>query len=100
MPALKNKEYGLKLPSLDMSNLGGSKGATASEIASEIVKRLTNHASKVVKKDIIDAELNKLKAKAQKNIDDEKAKLEKKSKSKLEEEKDKIIDKLPNLFGK
>lgn len=100
VPALKNKEYGLKLPSLDMSNLGGSKGATASEIASEIVKRLTNHASKVVKKDIIDAELNKLKAKAQKNIDDEKAKLEKKSKSKLEEEKDKIIDKLPNLFGK
>ena len=98
--ALKNKEYGLKLPSLDMSNLGGSKGATASEIASEIIKRLTDHASKVVKKDIIDAELNKLKAKAQKKIDEEKAKLEKKYKSKLEEEKDKIIDKLPNLFGK
>ena len=98
--ALKNKEYRLKLPSLDMSNLGGSKGATASEIASEIVKRLTDHASNVVKKDIIDAELNKIKAQAQKKIDEEKEKLKEKSKSKLEAEKDKIIDKLPNLFGK
>ena len=98
--ALKNKEYKLKLPSLDMSNLGGRKGATASEIASEIVKRLTDHASNVVKKDIIDAEVNKLKAKAQKKIDLEKSKLEGKSKSKLEEEKSKIIDKLPGLFGK
>lgn len=94
--ALKNKEYALKLPSFEMSNLGGSKGATATEIASEILKRLTDRASDIVKKDIIDAELNKLKDKAQEKIDEEKAKLQDKAKSELDKEK----DKLKNLFGR
>ena len=97
--ALQNKEYELKLPGLDMSNLSGSKGATATELASEILKRLTDRASDIVKKDIIDAELNKLKDKAQKKIDEEKAKLQDKADSKLEDEKDKAKDKLKNLFG-
>ena len=101
--ALKNKEYELKLPSLDMSNLGGSKGATATELASEILKRLTDRASDIVKKDIIDAELNKLKAEAHQKIDEEKAKLQEKVDSKIEvkkdEVKDKAKDKLKSLFG-
>lgn len=97
--ALQNKEYELKLPGLDMINLGGSKGATATELASEILKRLTDRASDIVKKDIIDAELNKLKDKAQQKIDEEKAKLQDKADSKLDEEKDKAKDKLKNLFG-
>jgi cell division septum initiation protein DivIVA len=97
--ALQNKEYELKLPGLDMSNLGGSKGATATELASEILKRLTDHASDIVKKDIIDAELNKLKDKAKQKIDEEKARLQDKADSKLEDEKDKAKDKLKNLFG-
>ena len=96
--ALDNKEMQLKLPGLDMTNLGGSKGATATELATEILKRLTDRATEVVKKDIIDAELNKLKAKAQEKIDEEKAKLEQKADSKLEEEKDKAKDKLKGLF--
>jgi len=112
--AFKNKEYKLKLPSLDMNNLGGSKGATATELASEILKRLTDRASDVVKNDIIDAEINKLKAeaqqkideakaKAQEKIDDEKARLQEKADSKVEAKKDdvkeKAKDKLKNLFG-
>lgn len=101
--ALQNKEYELKLPALDMTNLGGSKGATASELASEILKRLTDRASDIVKKDIVDAELNKLKAKAQQKIDEEKAKLQQKVDSKIEAQKesvkDKAKDKLKNLFG-
>jgi len=96
--ALDNKEYQLKLPGLDMTDLGGKKGATATELASEILKRLTDRASDIVKKDIIDAELNKLKAKAQEKIDEEKAKLEKKADSKLEEQKDSAKDKLKGLF--
>lgn len=96
--ALDNKELQVKLPGLDMTNLGGSNGATASELASEILNRLTDRATEIVKKDIIDAELNKLKEKAQKKIDEEKAKLEKKADSKLEEEKDKAKDKLKGLF--
>ena len=112
--ALKNKEYKLKLPGLDMNDLGGSKGATATELASEILKRLTDRASDVVKNDIIDAEINKLKAqaqqkideakaKAQQKIDDEKARLQEKADSKLEAKKaavkDKAKDKLKGLFG-
>jgi len=101
--ALKNKEYKLKLPSLDMRNLGGSKGATATELASEIVKRLTDRASDIVKNDIIDAELNKLKAEAQQKIDEEKAKLQEKVDSKVEAKKDEVRDKakdkLKSLFG-
>jgi len=96
--ALDNKEYQLKLPGLDMRDLGGSKGATATELASEILQRLTDRASDIVKKDIIDAELNKLKAKAQEKLDAEKAKLEEKAESKLDEQKDAAKDKLKGLF--
>jgi hypothetical protein len=96
--ALDNKELQVKLPGLDMTNLGGSNGATASELASEILNRLTDRATEIVKKDIIDAELNKLKEKAQKKIDEEKARLERKADSQLEEEKDKAKDKLKGLF--
>ena len=98
--AMKDKEYKLKLPSFDMKNLGGSKGATPSEIANEVLKRLTDQASDVVKKEIVDAELNKLKEKAQMQIDEEKAKLQDKVDSQLEGEKDKVKDKLKNLFGR
>jgi hypothetical protein len=89
--ALDNKKLEVKLPGLNMTNLGGSKGATASELASEIINRLTDSAIKVVKKDIIDGELNKLKGKAQKKIDEERAKLEEKAGSN-------VTDKLKGLF--
>ncbi len=98
--ALQDKEYQLKLPGLDMKDLGGSKGATGSELASEILKRLTDRASEVVQKDIIDAELNKLKDKAQAKIDEEKAKLEAQADAKKEEEKQKAEDKLKGLFSR
>lgn len=98
--ALKGKEYKLKLPSFDMRNLGGSQGSTPTEIANEILKRLTDRASDIVKKEIVDAELNKLKEKAQQKIDEEKARLQDKVDSQLDEEKDKVKDKLKNLFGR
>ena len=98
--ALQDKEYQLKLPKLEMSNLGGSKGATASELASEILSRLTDRASDVVKKDIIDKELNKLKDKAQQKIDAEKARLEEKLDARKQEEKQKAEDKLKDLFSR
>ena len=81
-----------------MTNLGGSKGVTATEHATEILKRLTDRVSEVVNKDMIDAELNKLKARAQEKIDEEKAKLEEKADSKLDEQKDKAGNKLKDLF--
>jgi len=96
---LDNKEYQLILPSLDMSNLGGSKGATPAELAREILNRLTDRASEEVKKKIIDAELDKIKAKARAKVEEEKARLKEKSDAKLEEGKQKIQDKLKGLFG-
>jgi hypothetical protein len=98
--ALKNKEYQLKLPGLDMTNLGGSKGATATELASEILNRLTDRASEVVKKDIIDAELDKLKDKARAKIDEEKARLQEQVDARQEEEKQKAQDKLRDMFSR
>ena len=96
--ALQNKEYQLKLPGLDMSNLGGKNGATGSELASEILQRLTDRASEVVQKEIIDAELDKLKDKAHAKFDEEKARLKEKADAKKEEEKQKAEDKLKDLF--
>lgn len=100
MAALNNKEYQLKLPSINMTNLGGSKGATPSELASEILSRLTDRASEEVKKKVIDAEMDKLKAKARAKVDAEKARLKKKADAKLDEQKDKAKDKLKGLFGR
>ena len=98
--ALQDKEYQLKMPGLDMKDLGGSNGATGSELAREILKRLTDRASEVVQKDIIDAELNKLKDKANARIDEEKAKLEAEVDARKEEEKNKAEDKLKDLFNR
>jgi len=98
--ALQGKEYKVKLPKLDMTNLGGSKGATGAELANEILTRLTDRAIEIVKKDIIDAELNKLKAEAKAKLDAEKAKLEAEADEKLKEEEDKARDKLKDLFSR
>ncbi|MBT8118858.1 MAG: hypothetical protein KJN89_03985 [Gammaproteobacteria bacterium] len=98
--ALQNKEYQLKLPGLDMKDLGGSNGATGSELANEILKRLTDRATEVVQKDIIDAELNKLKDKARAKVDEEKAKLEAQLDARKEEEKKKAEDKLKDMFNR
>ena len=83
-----------------MKDLGGSNGATGSELAREILKRLTDRASEVVQKDIIDAELNKLKDKANARIDEEKAKLEAQVDARKEEEKKKAEDRLKDLFNR
>ncbi|MCK4706219.1 MAG: hypothetical protein KAT90_12110 [Gammaproteobacteria bacterium] len=98
--ALQDKEYQLKLPTLDMRNLGGSKGATASELTNEILSRLTDSASETVKKDIIDKELNKLKDKARQKIEAEKAKLEEKLDAQKQEGMQKVEDKLKGMFGR
>jgi len=98
--ALQGKEYKVKLPKLDMTNLGGSKGATGAELANEILTRLTDRAIEVVKKDIIDAEVNKLKAEAKAKLDAEKAKLKQEADAKLKEEEYKAKDKLKDLFSR
>jgi len=101
---LNNKEYDLKLPTLNMRNLGGKKGATPTELATEIIDRLIDEAKKQIKEKGIDAELDKLKARAKAKVDaeveKEKAKLKEKADTKLDEEKQKAEDKLKGLLNK
>lgn len=97
---LKNKEYQLKLPALNMSNLGGDSGATPSELAREIINRLTDRAREEIKKKGIGQELDKLKAEARAKVDAEKAQLKQKTDLKLEEQKQKAKDKLKDLFNR
>ena len=98
--ALDNKEYELDLPALNMSNLGGSKGATATELAREIITRLTDSATQVVKQKIIDGKLSEIKAKAREKIDAEKEIIDQKIDAKKEEQTQQAKDKLKGLFGK
>lgn len=93
-----NKDYDLKLPALNMTNLGGSQGATPAELAREILQRLTDAARAQIKKQGIDAEIDKLKAEARQKIESEKAKLKEEADSKLESEKQKAEEKLKNLL--
>lgn len=117
-----NKDMQLKLPGFTLTNLGGKHGATPGEIAKEVLSKLTDQARDAIKKQGIDKELDKLKAKAKAKIDAEKAKLKEKvdtekakTKAKIEDEKarlkaekdakleaqkQKAKDKLKSLFNK
>ena len=116
------KDVQLKLPRFTLTELGGKHGATPKEIAKEILTKLTDQARKAIKKQGIDGEIDKLKAKVQEKIDAEKAKLKTKSEAekakikqkiddekanfkmnneaKIEAAKQKAKDKLKNLFNK
>ncbi|UCE89911.1 MAG: hypothetical protein JSW10_03540 [Pseudomonadota bacterium] len=97
---LDNKQYTLKLPTIDMSNLGGKSGATGSELAQEILRRLTDRAIAVVKKEVLDKEVDKLRAEAKEKVEAEKAKLKAKSDEKIEAEKQKARDRLKGALGR
>lgn len=95
---LNNKKYKLKLPPIEMSNLGAPNGATPEEIARQIINKLTDQAKAAIRKQGIDKEIEKLKAQAQQKLDEEKAKLKGEAESKLEAEKERAKDKLKSLF--
>ncbi|VAW95024.1 hypothetical protein MNBD_GAMMA21-1604 [hydrothermal vent metagenome] len=108
---LNNKEYQLKLPTINMTNLGGHKGATPTELTNEIINRLINQAKKAIKNSSYGKELERLKGeanarieaektKAKAKVESEKAKLKEESDAKLEAEKQKVEDKLKGLFNK
>ena len=84
-----NKKYMLKLPTIDLKNLGGKNGATPSEISRQVLDTLTKQALAEVKRAGIDAKVQALKSEAQKKLDAEKRELQ-----------DKTKDKFKNLLGK
>ena len=79
-----NQDYELKLPQIEMSNLGGKNGATPKQIAEQVLKTLTDRSLAEVQKQ---------------GIDQYKAQLEDKINQQLEAEKQQINDKLKGMFN-
>lgn len=97
---LDNKQYLLKLPDIEMNNIGGTNGAAPPEIGRQILKRLTDQARDAIKKQGIDAEVDKLKARAKERAEVEKQKLKAKAEERLDSEKSKLDEKLKGLLGR
>lgn len=79
-----DKDYELRLPKIELNNLGGKNGATPTQIAEQVLKILTDRALAEVKK---------------KGIDQYRAQLEDEVNKRLEAEKEKIGDKLKGVLG-
>lgn len=86
---LNNKKYTLKLPTIDMKDLGGQNGATPAEVAQQVLRTITERALAEVKRVGIDEKTEALKSKAQEQLD-----------TKKREAEGKAGEKLKNLLGK
>lgn len=78
-----NKDYELKLPDIQLNNLGGESGATPTQIADQVLKVLTDRALATVKKQGIDQYKAQLEGEVKKRIDTEKEKIETEVQDKL-----------------
>lgn len=83
-----NKEYELKLPTIEMKNLGGKNGATLTQIADQVLKVLTDKALNAVKKEGIDQYKAQLEGEINKHLKVEQEELE-----------EQVGDKLKGLFN-
>jgi flagellar basal body-associated protein FliL len=70
-----DKDYDLKLPKIEMTNLGGKTGATPEEIADQVLKKLTAKALAEVKRKGLDQYKEKLEDEVNQRLDSEKEKL-------------------------
>ena len=78
-----NKNYTLKLPTIDLKDLGGKDGATPSEISGQVLDIITQRALAEVKRAGIDEKVQALKSEAQQKVDTKKREVERKAKEKL-----------------
>ena len=79
-----NKNYSLKLPIIEMSNLGGNNGATPDQIAEQALSKFTDLAMAVVKKKGLDQYQEKLQDEVNERMHAEKEKISDKLGDKLE----------------
>lgn len=91
-----DKAYELKLPRIELSNLGGEGGATPAQITDQVLKVLTDKALAEIKKQGIDQYKQKLEAEVNKRLDAEKQKLTDKVNEKVGEQ---VGDKLKGLLN-
>lgn len=82
---LNNKEYQLKLPTIEMRNLGGRNGATPDQIAEQVINILLKRARQTVKKKLVDQQLERAKAKAEAKIEAKKEEVKQKAEDKLKD---------------
>jgi len=64
----QEKTYDLKLPAIEMRDLGGKNGATAAQLSEQILKKLTEKAQAEVRSKIIDQQVEQLKAQAKERL--------------------------------
>ena len=79
-----NRDYDLKLPKIEMTDLGGKNGATLGRIADQVLKELTAKALAEIKR---------------KGLDQYKEKLEGEVNQRLDAEKEKLGEKLKGVLG-
>jgi hypothetical protein len=91
-----NKDYELKLPKIELTNLGGQNGATASQIADQVLKALTDRALAEVQKQGLDQYKAQLEGEVNKRLDAEKKKVTDKLNEKVGEQ---VGEKLKGLFN-
>ena len=78
-----NKKYTLKLPTIELENLGGENGATPSEISRQVLNTITQRALAAVKQAGIGEKVQALKSEAQQRLDTKKSEVENRAKEKL-----------------
>ncbi len=91
-----NKDYELKLPKIELRNLGGENGATPTQIADQVLKVLTNRALAEIQKQGIDQYKKRLEGEVDKRLEAEQQKLNKKVGDQIGNE---VGDKLKGVLG-
>jgi len=81
-----NKDYELKLPKIELANLGGKDGATPAQITDQLLKVLTDRALAEIKKQGLDQYKKQLEAEVNQRLDAEKQKIEQKLNDKVGKE--------------
>jgi len=84
-----NKKLTLKIPTIDLKDLGGKSGATPSEISKQVLDIITQRALAAVKQAGIDEKVQAIKSEAQQKLGTKKSEVESRAKEKLK-----------NLLGK
>ncbi len=77
------KDYELKLPDIQLNNLGGTNGATPSQIAEQVISVFTERALQEIKKKGLDQYKAQLEGEVKKRLEAEKGKLNEELQDKL-----------------
>ncbi len=95
---LDQQHFVLKLPQINLNDLGGKSGSSIANIAKEILVRLIDQAINEIKKQGAKKGIDVLQKEANDNFNRGKAKLNEKIDNKIEDQKQKVEEKFKDLF--